>query len=82
MPRKRKKPEILGFDPKSPEKTAKPQRRVLGTAKVQRGYRLTLIKRAREKLNAETGDTLIFGEDEEGKLIIKIIKAHKKPKHT
>lgn len=31
MPKKRKKPEILGLDPKSPEKTAKPKRKVLGT---------------------------------------------------
>lgn len=43
---------------------------------------MTLIKRAREKLNAEIGDTLIFTKDKEGKLIIKIIKTHKKPKHT
>ncbi len=84
MPKKQKKANIVGLDPIPPEKKAAPSRKVLGTAKVQRGYRLTLIKRVRERLNAETGDTLIFAKDENGNLTIRIIKAQqkKKPKHT
>jgi|GEM_PF-1080327 len=74
MPEKRKKAEILGLAPNPPEKRAKPQRKVLGVSKVQRNYRFTLIKTVREKLNAKAGDTLIFGEDEKGNLIIKIVK--------
>ncbi len=75
MPENEKKANIVGLDPIPPEKTAEPQRKVLGTAKVQRGYRLTLIKRVRERLNAETGDTLIFAKDENGNLTIRIVKA-------
>jgi len=74
MPKTRKEAKNVGLGAEEPEKTAKPQRKVLGTAKVQRNYRFTLLKNVREKLNAEVGDTVIFAEDEKGNLILKIVK--------
>lgn len=83
MPETRKKEKNIDFIANPPEKSANPQRKVLGTSKVQRNHRFTLIKSVRERLNAKVGDTLIFGEDEEGNLVIRIVKAQqkKKPEH-
>lgn len=57
-----------------PEKAAKPPRKIIGASTVQSNHRLTLAKTVREKLNAEIGDVVVFAEDEEGNLFLKIIK--------
>ncbi len=77
MPKKRKKAKIVGLNPNQPEKTAKPSRTILGSCKVQRNHRFTLIKSVREKLNAKIGDIVVFGEDENGNLTIRIVKAER-----
>lgn len=74
MPETRKEAKNVGLGAKQPEKSAGPSRTVLGSCKVQRNHRFTLIKNVREKLNAKIGDTVVFAEDEKGNLFIKIIK--------
>lgn len=45
--------------------------KTIGGSKVQPNYRITLIKRVREKLNLEIGDLVIYFENERGNIILK-----------
>jgi hypothetical protein len=74
MPKTRKEAKNVGLGAKEPEKSAKPPRTLLGASTVQSNYRLALRKNVREKLNAEVGDVIIFAEDENGNIFLKIVK--------
>ena len=50
---------------------------VLGTSKVDPGYRVTLIQPLPELLNVKVGDLIIFVKDKEGKIVIKASKITK-----
>jgi len=48
--------------------------KVLGTSKVGPKFRVTLVKQVREKLNVEIGNLVVFIEDEEGNIALKVSK--------
>ena len=46
--------------------------KVLGTSKVGPKYRITLIKTVHEKLKIKIGDLVVFVEDGEGNIFLKV----------
>ena len=45
--------------------------KIVGTSQVSSKLRITIIKRAAEKLGLTDGDTVVFYEDEKGQIVIK-----------
>ena len=45
--------------------------KIVGTSQVSSKLRITIIKRAAEKLGLMDGDTVVFYEDEKGQIVIK-----------
>lgn len=44
--------------------------KIMGTTKLTKGQKISLIKDVREKLQVEEGDKLVYKKDEEGRIII------------
>jgi len=45
--------------------------RTIGSSRVQPNYRITLIRKVREKLSVEVGDIVVYLEDEKGNILLK-----------
>jgi bifunctional DNA-binding transcriptional regulator/antitoxin component of YhaV-PrlF toxin-antitoxin module len=45
--------------------------RVLGTTKVSKGGKVTLIEAVREYIGAQEGDVIVFEDDAEGNVMIR-----------
>lgn len=45
--------------------------KTLGSSRVQPNYRITLVRKVRERLGVEVGDIVIYIEDERGNIILK-----------
>ena len=50
------------------------QHKILGTSKIGPKYRVTLIKSVQEKLKAKVGDAIIFLEDADGNIVMKVVR--------
>lgn len=44
--------------------------RIIGTSKVTKGSKISLIRDVKEKLDAEIGDKIVYKEDEDGRIIV------------
>jgi bifunctional DNA-binding transcriptional regulator/antitoxin component of YhaV-PrlF toxin-antitoxin module len=45
--------------------------KIIGTTRVTKGWKISLIKDVRDKLNAELGDKLVFYESDKGEIVLK-----------
>ena len=48
--------------------------KVLGTSKIGPKYRITIVKPVQTKLKTKIGDLIVFVEDEEGNIYLKVSK--------
>ena len=48
------------------------RQKIIGTSKIGPKYRITLIKEVQEKLNANIGDVILYIEEPDGKIVIKV----------
>lgn len=44
--------------------------RIIGTTKVTKGSKISLIKDVKEKIDAEVGDKIVYLEDEDGQIVV------------